>query len=52
VPYLCLARTFEKIEQNTSRLKIIELLRDFFRQVIALTPSDLIYAIYLSINQV
>ncbi len=34
VPYLALAKVFEAIEQISSRLKIVELLRDFLRQVL------------------
>lgn len=51
VPYLALAKVFEAIESISSRLKIVELLRDFFRQVLWLTPADLLPAIYLSINR-
>lgn len=51
MPYLALAKVFEAIEGISSRLKIVELLRDFFRQVLWLTPGDLLPAIYLSINR-
>ncbi len=52
VPYVALARVFSQIESISSRLKIVELLRDFFRQVIALSPGNLLPAIYLSVNKV
>lgn len=50
-PYLALARTFEVIENNSSRLRMIEILANFFRSVILLSPSDLIACVYLSLNQ-
>lgn len=50
-PYLALARTFEVIESNSSRLRMIEVLANFFRSVILLSPSDLVACVYLSLNQ-
>lgn len=50
-PYLALARTFETIEENSSRLRMIEILANFFRSIIVLSPSDLIACVYLSLNQ-
>lgn len=50
-PYLALARTFEKIEKESGRLRMIEILANFFRSVILLSPSDLIACVYLSLNQ-
>lgn len=50
-PYLALARTFEVIESNTKRLRMIEILANFFRSVILLSPSDLVACVYLSLNQ-
>jgi DNA ligase-1 len=52
VPYHALAKTFEAIEAISARLRIVELLRDFLRQVILLTPGDLVACIYLSINAI
>mmetsp|Transcript_3269 Transcript_3269/g.4502 ORF Transcript_3269/g.4502 Transcript_3269/m.4502 type:complete len:806 (+) Transcript_3269:52-2469(+) len=52
VPYLALASTFAEIEKISSRLKIIELLTNLFRSVIALTPQDLLPTIYLTINKI
>ncbi|XP_033118455.1 DNA ligase 1-like [Anneissia japonica] len=51
VPYLALARTFEQIEATTKRLKTIEILCNFLRSVIALTPEDLVKCIYLCLNK-
>lgn len=51
VPYLALAKALEKIDGISGRLKMIETLCNFFRSVIALTPEDLIYAVYLCLNK-
>nr|XP_056719027.1 DNA ligase 1 [Euleptes europaea] len=51
VPYLALARTFEEIEEESARLKIIETLSNLFRSVIALSPEDLLPCVYLCLNQ-
>lgn len=51
VPYLALARTFEIVENISGRLRTIEVLANFFRSVIILSPSDLIACVYLSLNQ-
>ncbi|XP_031625448.1 DNA ligase 1 isoform X2 [Contarinia nasturtii] len=50
-PYLALARTFEVIEENSSRLRMIEILANFFRSVIVHSPSDLVACVYLSLNK-
>lgn len=50
-PYLALARTFEVIEAESGRLRMIEILANFFRSVILLSPSDLVACVYLSLNQ-
>jgi len=51
VPYLALARTLKEIESNSSRLKMIEILANFFRSVIQLSPKELAKCIYLMLNQ-
>ncbi|XP_066487152.1 DNA ligase 1 isoform X2 [Tiliqua scincoides] len=51
VPYLAVARTFEWIEEESARLKIIETLSNLFRSVIALTPEDLLPCVYLCLNR-
>jgi DNA ligase-1 len=49
---MALAQTFEKIEQVSARITITQYLTNLFRSIIALTPNDLLPAIYLSINKV
>ncbi|XP_051556914.1 DNA ligase 1-like [Myxocyprinus asiaticus] len=51
VPYLAVARTFEKIEEDSGRLKNIETLSNFLRSVILLSPDDLLCCVYLCLNQ-
>ncbi|XP_064612505.1 DNA ligase 1-like isoform X2 [Liolophura sinensis] len=51
VPYLALARTFEEIENVSARLKMIEILCNFFRSVIVLSPDDLLPCVYLCLNK-
>ncbi|XP_059055716.1 DNA ligase 1 [Achroia grisella] len=51
VPYLALAKTLEAIEATSARLKMVEILSNFFRSVIALTPEDLLPSIYMCLNQ-
>ncbi|XP_055954640.1 DNA ligase 1 isoform X2 [Patella vulgata] len=51
VPYLALAKTFEAIEDTSARLKMIEILSNFLRSVIVLSPDDLLCCIYLCLNQ-
>ncbi|XP_076309192.1 LOW QUALITY PROTEIN: DNA ligase 1 [Tachypleus tridentatus] len=51
VPYLALARTLEEIESVSARLKMIEILANFFRSVIVMSPDDLLYAVYLCLNK-
>ncbi|XP_049537385.1 DNA ligase 1 isoform X2 [Anopheles darlingi] len=51
VPYLALARTFQTIEETSGRLRMIEILANYFRSVILLSPSDLLASVYLSLNQ-
>ncbi|KAL0811631.1 hypothetical protein ABMA28_009083 [Loxostege sticticalis] len=51
VPYLALAKTLEAIEATSARLKIVEILSNFFRSVIVLTPEDLLPCVYMCLNQ-
>ncbi|KAL4657251.1 DNA ligase 1 isoform X2 [Arapaima gigas] len=51
VPYLAVARTFEKIEEEMGRLKNIETLSNLLRSVVVLSPDDLLCCIYLCLNQ-
>ncbi|XP_060241533.1 DNA ligase 1 isoform X3 [Meriones unguiculatus] len=50
VPFLAVARTFEKIEEVSARLKMIETLSNLLRSVVALSPPDLLPVLYLSLN--
>lgn len=52
VPYLAVAKTFECIEAESSRLLMIEILSNFFRSVIVLSPKDLLPSVYLCLNKV
>ncbi|XP_059216449.1 DNA ligase 1 [Stomoxys calcitrans] len=51
IPYLALARTFQLIEETRGRLKMVEILGNFFSSVLVTNPDDLLPSIYLSINQ-
>lgn len=51
VPYLALARTFEIIEDISSRLRMIEVLSNFYRSVIVLSPNDFVACVFLCLNQ-
>ncbi|KAL5966031.1 DNA ligase 1 [Taenia solium] len=51
VPYVAFAKTLECIESISSRLKIIEVLTNFYRSVGVLSPKELPLCIYMSINQ-
>lgn len=51
IPYLALANTLKEIEQNSSRLKMIEILSNFLQSVIYLSPLELSKCIYLMLNQ-
>lgn len=51
IPYICLANTLKEIEANSSRLKMIEILSNFFQSVICLSPKELSKCIYLMLNQ-
>ncbi|XP_036288520.1 DNA ligase 1 isoform X3 [Pipistrellus kuhlii] len=50
VPYLAVARTFEKIEEASARLRMVETLSNLLRSVVALSPPDLLPILYLSLN--
>ncbi|KAG8188512.1 hypothetical protein JTE90_008077 [Oedothorax gibbosus] len=51
VPYLALAKTLDLIENISGRLKMIEILSNYFRSVIVLTPEDLLQSVYLCLNR-
>ncbi|KAF0975816.1 hypothetical protein FDP41_005143 [Naegleria fowleri] len=50
-PYLFLAKTLDQISKIGSSIKKTELLCNCFRSIIAVSPNDLLYAVYLSINK-
>ncbi|KAF1364971.1 ATP-dependent DNA ligase [Lizonia empirigonia] len=51
VPYAALCTTFSKIEMTTKRLEILAHCSLFLRQVMRLTPSDLLPTVMLMINK-
>ncbi|GAB6026021.1 hypothetical protein CHUAL_011984 [Chamberlinius hualienensis] len=51
VPYLALCKTLEIIENTSARLKMIEILSNFLRSVIILSPADLTICVYLCLNK-
>ncbi|KAH6615362.1 DNA ligase 1 [Boeremia exigua] len=51
VPYAALCTTFSKIEMTTKRLEIMAHCSLFLRQVMRLTPSDLLPTVMLMINK-
>ena len=51
VPYAALVTTFSKIEMTTKRLEILAHCSLFLRQVLRLTPEDLLPTILLMINK-
>ncbi len=51
VPYLAFAKTLQAIESTSGRLKIVEILANYFRSVMALTPDDLLPSVYLCLNR-
>jgi alkylhydroperoxidase/carboxymuconolactone decarboxylase family protein YurZ len=50
VPYSHLANMFEKVEGTTKRLEMTAIVTKALRTVIETTPSDLLPAVYLSVN--
>jgi DNA ligase 1 len=51
VPYAALCTTFHKIEMTTKRLEILAHCSLFLRQVLRLTPDDLLETVLLMINK-
>ncbi|KAM4636896.1 DNA ligase 1-like, partial [Discoglossus pictus] len=51
VPYLAISLTFERIEEESARLKNIETLSNLLRSVIVLSPTELLPCIYLCLNR-
>ncbi|GMT32582.1 hypothetical protein PFISCL1PPCAC_23879, partial [Pristionchus fissidentatus] len=51
VPYMALAKTLEKIEDESGRLKIIDILAKFLNKVIVKSPNDLVPCVYLCVGK-
>ncbi|XP_039122272.1 DNA ligase 6 isoform X1 [Dioscorea cayenensis subsp. rotundata] len=51
-PYLHLARTFDLVEREKGRLKTSIMLCNMFRSLIALSPEDVLPAVYLCTNRI
>lgn len=51
-PYLHLARTFDLVEQESGKLKTTVMLCNMFRSLLALSPEDVLPAIYLCTNRI
>lgn len=51
VPYAALCTTFSKIEMTTKRLEMLALCSLFLRQVLRLSPNDLLPTVLLMINK-
>lgn len=50
-PYLAFAKTLKAIEATSGRLKTIEILANYLRSVMVLSPSDLLPSVYLCLNR-
>uniref|UniRef100_A0A2S2NAI6 DNA ligase n=2 Tax=Schizaphis graminum TaxID=13262 RepID=A0A2S2NAI6_SCHGA len=51
-PYSALTKTLLCIEEVSARLKIIEILSNYFRSIIVVSPKDLLPSVYLCLNKV
>merc|ERR1712223_1591232 len=51
-PYLAFAKTLAAVESTPGRLKTIEILANYFRSVMILSPDDLLYSVYLCLNRI
>lgn len=51
-PYLAFAKTLQAIEATSGRLKTIEILANYFRSVLVLTPDDLLPSVYMCLNRI
>ncbi|KAI3969349.1 hypothetical protein MKW92_050150 [Papaver armeniacum] len=52
IPFVFLARAFDLISKESSRIVITDILCNVFRTVIATTPGDLISFVYLSASKI
>ncbi|KAG1346971.1 DNA ligase [Cocos nucifera] len=51
-PYLHLARTFDLVEQEKGKIKTTVMLCNMFRSLLALSPDDVLPAVYLCTNRI
>ncbi|XP_020522813.1 DNA ligase 6, partial [Amborella trichopoda] len=51
-PYLHLARTFSLLETERGKLKVTAMLCNMFRSLLALSPDDVLQAVYLCTNKI
>ncbi|KAK9865080.1 hypothetical protein WJX84_011403 [Apatococcus fuscideae] len=52
VPYLHIARAFQAIDGTTKRLRIGDTLANMFRSILALSPEDMLPAVYLTCGKI
>ncbi|EXC20557.1 DNA ligase 1 [Morus notabilis] len=51
-PYLHIARTFDLLESEKGKIKATSMLCNMFRSLLALSPEDVLPAVYLSTNKI
>ncbi|XP_068641660.1 DNA ligase 6 isoform X2 [Aristolochia californica] len=51
-PYLHLARTFDLVEKERGKIKAVGMLTNMFRSLLALSPRDVLPAVYLCTNKI
>ncbi|XP_008787626.2 DNA ligase 6 isoform X2 [Phoenix dactylifera] len=51
-PYLHLARTFDLVEREKGKIKTTAMLCNMFRSLLALSPDDVLPAVYLCTNRI
>ncbi|CAI0450960.1 unnamed protein product [Linum tenue] len=52
VPYIHLARTFDLVEAEKGKIKATSMLCNMFRSILALSPDDLLAAVYLCTDKI
>ncbi|KAF8026859.1 hypothetical protein BT93_F3373 [Corymbia citriodora subsp. variegata] len=51
-PYIHIARTFDLVEREKGKIKVTSMLCNMFRSLLALSPEDVLPAIYLCTNKI
>ncbi|KAL3527003.1 hypothetical protein ACH5RR_011659 [Cinchona calisaya] len=51
-PYLHLTRTFDLVEEESGKIKATSMLCNMFRSLLALSPEDVLPAVYLCTNKI